>query len=433
MFPKFYNYELDNGIKILLIPIANSKNIATTLTFDIGYLEESKKEDGLAHLTEHIFSRYITNNTKIKNIKEKGHYVYNNAHTNHFKTEYHIYSLNKNLNDILDSYVSLYNFNRTDRNLFYKEIGAVIVELKQIISNKQKYIFYKNMPELVFGKKGIMVNDPVSEIKNIVKLKESDLIDFVRKYYVPTNSIITITGDFKKTDILKYIKSKFNKLDSGIKRPKRLIKIPKIINPKYNFEISSSSKLISVYLNFTLPSNKNNKSLATLHILKKILVELNDSSLLFKRLRTKLGIVYSPNITKYINNHYGILSIHYNIEEKNYEKGFIELINILNELKKDKIEQNLFDLAKDKIIYDINLAKNDKTPKEFLYLTNSLLSNKELLNPLEFYNKYIKHITFNDIRDLCSDVFVKNNSYLCLIGPNDEFKNFSIKQMKKLF
>ena len=432
MFPKFYNYKLDNGIKILLIPIANSKNIATSLTFDIGYLEETKKEDGLAHLTEHIISRYITNNTKIKDIKAKGHYVYSNAHTNHFKTEYHIYSLNKNLYNILDSYISLYNFNRTDRNFFYKEMGAVIVELKQIISNKQKYIFFKNMPELVFGKNEKMVNDPVNEIKNLVKLEECDLIHFVRKYYVPTNSIITISGDFKKQDILKYIKSKFNKLEGGVKRHKRLIKIPKIINPKYNFEISSSSKLISVYLNFTLPSNKNNKSLATLHILKKILVELNDSSILFKRLRTKLGIVYSPNITKYINNHYGILSIHYNIEEKNYEKGFEELINILNELKKDKIDQNLFDLAKDKIMYDINLAKNDRTPEEFLYLTNSILSNKELLNPLEFYNKYIKDITLNDIRNWCKKIFVKNNSYLCLIGPKDKFKNFSIKQMKRL-
>ena len=433
MFPKFYNYKLDNGIKILLIPIANSKNIATTLTFDIGYLEETKKEDGLAHLTEHIFSRYITNNTKIKDIKNKGNYVYSNAHTNHFKTEYHIYSLNKNLNDILDSYVSLYNFNRTDRNLFYKEMGAVIVELKQIISNKQKYIFYKNIPELVFGKNGKMVNDPITEIKNVIKLGECDLINFVRKYYVPTNSIITIAGDFKKNDILKYIKSKFNKLESGNIRPKRLIKIPKIINPKYNFEMSSSSKLISVYLNFTLPSNKDNKSLAILHILTKILVELNDSSILFNRLRSKLGVVYSPNIKKYINNHYGILSIHYNIEEKNYEKGFKELINILNELKKDKIEKNLFDLSKNKIIYDINLAKNDKTPKEFLYLTNSVLSNKELINPLDFYNKYIKHITLNDIRNWCKKIFVKNNSYLCLIGPKDEFKNFSIKHMNRLF
>ena len=432
MFPKFYNYKLDNGLQILLIPIANVKNVATSLTFDVGYLEETKKEDGLAHLTEHILSRFITNYTKIKEIKSKGNYVYSNAHTNHFKTDYHIYSLKKNLNDIIDSYLSLYNFNRTDRNLFYKEMGAVIVELKQIISNKDKYVFYKNMPELVYGKDGIMVNDPVTEIKNLLKIGECDLINFVRKMYVPKNSILTIVGDFNKSSTLKYIKSKFEKLDGGEKRIKRIIKIPKSLNPKYNFEKSTTSKLNNLYLNFTCQPITDNKNMAIIQILKKVLVELNDSSILFDRLRSKLGVIYSPSIKRYINNHYGIISINYNIETENYSKGFNELITILLELKTKNIDENLFKLAKDKIMYEIKLEQNDKTPYEYLYVANNILQKQELLNSLEFYNKYTKHITLNDIRHWCKAIFVKNNSYLCIVGEKDKFKDFSIKQMKRL-
>ena len=172
MFPKFYEYKLDNGLKVLLIPIKDTKNIATSLTFNIGYLEETKKQDGIAHLTEHIISRYITNHTKIKDIKSNGEYVYTNANTNHFKTQYHIYSSTKFMNDIIDSFVKLYDFDRTDRNLFYKEMGAVIVELKQIISDKNKYIMYKNIPEMIFGKNNILVNDPISEIKNLKTITE---------------------------------------------------------------------------------------------------------------------------------------------------------------------------------------------------------------------------------------------------------------------
>ena len=67
-----------------------------------------------------------------------------------------------------------------------------------------------------------------------------------------------------------------------------------------------------------------------------------------------------------------------------------------------------------------------------MYLTNSILSNKELLNPLEFYNKYTNHITLNDIRNWCKNIFVKNNSYLCIVGAKDVFKEFSIKHMKRL-
>ena len=38
----------------------------------------------------------------------------------------------------------------SDSNLFKKELGAVIVELKQIISNKDKYVAYKNIPEMIY-------------------------------------------------------------------------------------------------------------------------------------------------------------------------------------------------------------------------------------------------------------------------------------------
>jgi len=431
MFPKFYEYKLDNGLKVLLIPIKDTKNIATSLTFNIGYLEETKKQDGIAHLTEHIISRYITNHTKIKDIKSNGEYVYTNANTNHFKTQYHIYSSTKFMNDIIDSFAKLYDFDRTDRNLFYKEMGAVIVELKQIISDKNKYIMYKNIPEMIFGKNNILVNDPISEIKNLKTITECQLIDFVKQYYNPVNSILTIVGDFNKSKTLTYIKTQFNKLDKGIVRPDRIINIPLSKNPKFTFQ-KTDSNLIKFHLSFVCPNINNDKSNAIILLLKKILVELNDSSILFKRLRTKLGIIYSPNIIRLINQYYGLFIINYNIEPNNYNTGLKELIEILNELKNEKIDDTLLKMAKNKVYYEIILTQNNLTPKEYLHYSSYLLHKKrELLNPLEFYNKYTKHITANDIKNWCKQILTKNNSYLSLIGV-DNLKDFSIKQLKKL-
>jgi len=433
MFPKVYDYELDNGTQIVLIPIKNIKNVATSLSFDIGYLEETKEEDGLAHLAEHIISRYITQHTKIKEIKANGNYVYSNAHTNHFSTKYEIYSSNKFIEDILDSFVPLYNFNRTDRHIFYKELGAVIVELKQIISNKDKYIKYKNLPELVFGENGIMVNDPVEEIKNLKGKTECELINFVQRFYKPVNSVLTIVGDFDKAKLLSKIKLKFNKIVEGDLRPKRIIKIPKSYSPKYNFELSSTSKLNNLYLGFSCPHINNSIDLSISILLKKMLVELNDTSILFSRLRSKLGVVYSPGIKRYLNNHYGLFIINYNIETHNYEKGFTELINILNELKEGKIiTEALINIAKDKIMYEINVAQHDNTPENYLYYSDYILQDRDLLNPLQFYNKYIKNISINKIKNWCKKIFIKQNSYLCVVGKKDLFKDVSIKELKRL-
>ena len=167
-------------------------------------------------------------------------------------------------------------------------------------------------------------------------------------------------------------------------------------------------------------------------ILKKILVELNDSSILFNRLRTKLGIVYSPKVIKNINQYYGIFTIQYNIESKNYIIALNELILILNELKTKLIDDNLFKLAKNKILYEISIDKNDKAPYNFLYLTEYILDNQELLNHQQFYNKYTKHITLSDIKKWCSNVFLSDNCYMCVVGKDNLFKNASIKLCKNL-
>jgi predicted Zn-dependent peptidase len=432
MDPKFHNYTLDNGLKVLLIPIKDIKTVATSLTFDIGYLEEIKENDGLAHLAEHIVSRFITNHTSVKKLKSAGNFVYTNAHTNHFKTDYHIHSSKKFLPNLLDAYLKLYDFNHTDRNIFYKELGAVIVELKQIISNKDKYIFYKNMPELIFGSKHILVNDPIPEIKNLVKKTECELVGFVRKFYTPSNSVLTIVGNIDISQTFKMIKEKYGTINNGIRRNNRLLKMPSSKSPHYNFEASKTSKLNNLYLTFTCNTINKSKDMAIIHVLKKILVELNDSSILFERLRSKLGVIYSPKIIKYINNHYGLFIINYNIETKNYDKGFTELITILNELKSDKVDENLFNLAKDKILFEISQNKYNYTPQDYLKYSDYVLNGRELISPLNFYNKYTKHLTLNDIRKWCKTVFIKNNSYLCIVGGKDLFKTSSIKELKKL-
>ena len=432
MFPKFHTYTLTNGLTILLIPIKDIKTVATSLTFDIGYLEETKENDGLAHFAEHILSRFITNHTTVKKLKSSGNFVYTNAHTNHFKTEYHIHSSTKFLPNILDAYLPLFDFNHTDKHIFKKELGAVIVELKQIISNKDKYIFYKNMPELIFGSKHILVNDPISEIKNLVKKGECDLVSFVRQFYNPSNSVLTIVGNIDLTKTLKIIKERFNTINKGKLRPHRLLKVPNSKSSHYNFEVSKNSKLNNLYLTFTCNTINQGKNVAIIHVLKKILVELNDTSILFARLRSKLGVIYSPKIMKFINNHYGLFIINYNIESKNYDKGFNELITILNELKDAKVDENLFNLAKDKILFEISQHKYNYTPQDYLKYSNYILQERELKNPLEFYNKYTKHLTLNDIRKWSRSVFTKNNSYLCIVGEKDLFKESSIKELKKL-
>lgn len=431
MYPKYYKYKLDNNMQILLVPIKNINIVATSLTFDIGYFEESKEEDGIAHFLEHMIARFITSKTKVKDIKEAGNFIYSNAHTSDFRTSYHIYSDKKYTRDLIDSLYEIYGYKNLDKKLYKKELGAVIVELKQIISDIDRYVFYKHIPEMIYGKNNKLVGDPKVTIENLKKIDENDLIKFVKKYYNSYNSIVTVIGDFDKNSVLKYLEKKSKNLQKQCSL-NRQITIPIVKNPQYLFVKNSEKKIDSLYLNFKCDNSYNYKEKAITQLFIKIMTEFGDSSILFKRLRSKLGIVYSPQIFSQQYPLYGIITISFSIENQNIEKALEELINILNESKKKNLDRNLFKMSKDKSLYDIHKDMSDRDPTSFLYYTYKLLNNEELLNPLEYYNKWTKGITLNDIKNWCKKTFTKDNTYLCIIGKKEFTKSKIMKQLERL-
>ena len=102
------------------------------------------------------------------------------------------------------------------------------------------------------------------------------------------------------------------------------------IRPKsqYLFVKNSEKKIDSLYLNFKCGNSYKEKAITQLFI--KIMSKFGDSSILFKRLRSKLGIVYSPRIFSDFSPLYGRLTISFSIENNNIEKALEELINIIS-------------------------------------------------------------------------------------------------------
>src|SRR5882672_7066843 len=66
-------YELDNGLRILLIPDASQTNIAINIVYKVGSRHEGYGETGMAHLIEHMLFKQCEKFTDIKKaIADKG-------------------------------------------------------------------------------------------------------------------------------------------------------------------------------------------------------------------------------------------------------------------------------------------------------------------------------------------------------------------------
>ena len=66
-------YELDNGLRVLLIPDASQTNIAVNIVYKVGSRHEGYGETGMAHLLEHMLFKQCEKFTDIKKaIADKG-------------------------------------------------------------------------------------------------------------------------------------------------------------------------------------------------------------------------------------------------------------------------------------------------------------------------------------------------------------------------
>lgn len=414
-FPKFSVVTLKNKMKVLFIPIKNSHTLAVNVRIDSGFFEETKKENGLAHFLEHIIAKHLM---------KKGLYSRNNniffetsATTNTFRTTYQIYGDATHQNTIIKHLLEMYNFSEEelDLDVFKKEKVAVIVELKKILSSTDKKIIYKEIPEMMFGKRSKIVNNIVDEIECVKNFKPNDLFNFIKKHYIPKKTLITVSGNFNKSNILKYIENNTPNTKYISKIDKRIIPIKKITKPQLIF-MKDKKKIYNVSIRFFTYNTEKQNKIGIMNILQKILTGISDLSIFKDRLRNKLGSIYSISTSGQYNPYYGVFTISYSVEIHNFFKTLREIFVILNELKEGLFNPKLIKTAKEKYLLNTKSLLNSNDPRDYLHYSNKILNNEPIYNLIEYYNMYIKNIEKKDIIKICKEFLNKDNIYMCYIG-----------------
>ena len=433
-FPKFKLITLQNKMRVLFVPIKNSHTLGATVNIDSGFFEETNAENGLAHYLEHIIAKHLIKKSIIEQLEQKNIFFETNASTNTYRTNYRIYGDAMHADIIIKQLLELYNFSEEefDLDVFKKEKVAVIVELKKILSSTDKRVAYKDIPEMMFGKRSKLINDLIDEIKTVRDFKPKDIFRFIEKHYIPEKTVITISGKFNQAKLLKYIESHVPPRITSQKIPKRTIPIKKITKPQYLYVKETGKKLYNVTLRLFGPTIDNPKSVGKLNILSKILTGISDLSILKHRLRTKLGSIYSVSTSTETNPYYGIFSISYSIEIQNFFKTLSEIIFVLTELKEGLFNPKLIKIAKQKYLLNIKNILNSSNPRDYYHYSNKVLNKEELNNPQQYYDKYIKDVTKPQLVNLCKKIFNKDNIYMCAIGPKPLKSEMVINVLSKL-
>ncbi len=212
-------YELPNGLRVLLFPDPSKPSVTVNMTVLVGSRQEGYGETGMAHLLEHMLfkgSRRYPEPTSIPvAMKERGRNF--NASTWLDRTNYHETLPSSDAN--LEFAIQL----EADRLINSYIRGADLKSEMTVVRNE--FEMGENDPESILMQKMIATayewhNYGKSTIGNradIERVPIENLHDFYTRFYQPDNVILVVAGKFEPKKALEWVAKYFG----PIPRPER--------------------------------------------------------------------------------------------------------------------------------------------------------------------------------------------------------------------
>jgi zinc protease len=206
--PNLIQYELDNGMQIVLSPRTQGDLVAVQLFVHAGsMMEESHLGSGVSHLLEHLCFKGTEGKAPTqlaRDVQKKGGII--NAHTSYTSTVYEVTFPKKSLKDALKIVSELVLQAKFDLSEFEKEKTVIEREMDLNEDNHNRFLsqlFWKTAYRVS------PVKHPVIGYRSLLRtLNIKDVQTYYKKQYTPRNMILVVTGAFDvpitKMQIEKY-------------------------------------------------------------------------------------------------------------------------------------------------------------------------------------------------------------------------------------
>src|SRR6187399_519904 len=284
-------YQLDNGLTVLMSEDKSLPVVATEVVYLVGSGYEAKGRTGFAHLFEHLMFQGSENFNKeyFEPYEPIGGNV--NGTTNRDRTNF--------FERVPANYVELPLWMESERmqNLLPTLDQPKLDNQRDVVKNERRQR-YENEPygmawwhlgEMLYPPGHPYRHAPIGSHEDLTAATLDDVQGFFKQYYVPSNAVLTIVGDFDRPRTKALVDKYFGPIPSGERAAAPNVAIPTLSGIQ-KLVVPDDIKLPRIYLAWHTPALYAPGD-AELDLLSSILTD-GKSSRLFKPL------VYDQKVAK---------------------------------------------------------------------------------------------------------------------------------------
>jgi zinc protease len=202
---------LSNGLTVLLRSDRSAPVAAIVTHVRAGYFDETDDIVGIAHVLEHMFFKGTDRRGVgeiAKETKASGGYL--NAHTIYDNTTYYTVLPSSGLAAGLDIQADAYANSAIDAAELAKELEVIIQEAKRK-ADTPGALAVESLYELIHDAHRIR-RWRIGHEAGLRKLNREALVSFYRNFYRPSNTILSIVGDFDSSSTLERVSELYGSL-----------------------------------------------------------------------------------------------------------------------------------------------------------------------------------------------------------------------------
>ena len=411
-------YNLDNGLRLIVIPNHKAPIVKHMLWYKVGAADEAIGKGGSAHLLEHLMFRgtkKVKGQSYNRIMEENG--AVSNAFTGQDTTAYH---------QFLDiSRLELAMFLEADRmqNLniddesFETERQIVFQERKQVVENNPLYRFSEEL------QRSFWQNHPYSRPvtgteEEILSLKKKDL-KVIYKKYSPDNAILVISGDIEPAQAYKLTQKYYGKISTGEKTPQKPSEPLTKQQTKFTMELPKLNipRFVRMY---RAPSYSTDKQKIYAYIVLEKYLGDGDTSLINRILVEQKELATSASANYNYTPEYGGSFTFVAVPSKNQHLNTIseEIDNILQNISHNFTQQDLTKAKRQLLAGLVYLRDNPQKAADIVgFLARAGMTAEDIEN----YGNNIEAVTLKQIHQAAADL-IKSSFVEAVALPEGEKK-----------
>jgi predicted Zn-dependent peptidase len=428
--PKYTKFILPNGVTCVVYPRKEIHSVKFKVIVNVGSLDEGRNTNGISHFIEHIVHDGTAELPTWKDIDDyQNEYSGStNAYTTTDHTQYYGTFPHQYFKE------AAFYFSQVVLHPLFKESDVekerdIIVDEMTRLHDETDYLIYKNVKDQRFTEKNSPFSQDVIGTKSLLeKFSQRDINEFYDSYYVPNNIEIYVVGnvDIKEAkDVLtKYF---YKNIENRVKAklPERHFKKKYPSYSQFSINALQKKDINQYYLTVTFPNLefllKPESERRIESFVRSVLATGQYSqSVLWKRLREELGIVYGIGSYNYDLQSRAISVIQTSFDKDHLETVLTEIKKGTDQTKSGKITDVVFK-AKQKRIVDTQLMMLDNPDN----MIGWIVDHEDELNAhgtamgLPEFMKFASEMKFDDVVKLSSNIFNWNNANIGIVSQDD--------------